>query len=79
MTVDECKRLLVKLAIRHGVPPKLISERLLSEDDKKDMLDGLISVDTLDCFVKVWKESGMCNYADGSGSFYKEFGRYLKG
>lgn len=75
-TVEECKKVLVKLAIRHGVPPKLISERLLSLEDKEDMLNGLVSLDALDCFVKVWKEYGMCNYADGTGAWYSRFSLY---
>lgn len=68
--------MLFKLAVKHGVPPKLISEKLLSKEDKEDMLNGLVSFDTLDCFVKVWKEQGMCNYADGSGKHYERFKLY---
>lgn len=75
-TVDECKKILVKLAIKHGVPPKLISDRLLSKDDKEDMLQELISFDTLDCSVKLWKEHGMCNYADSTGARYRDFNLY---
>lgn len=75
-TVDECKKVLFKLGIKHGVSPKLISERLLSKDDKDDMLQGLISFETLDCFVKVWKEYGMCNYSNGTGEWYIDFRRY---
>ena len=75
-TVEECKKTLVKLAIRHGVPPKLISERLLSQNDKDDMLSGFIPADTLDCYVKVWKQYGMCNYADGTGAWYSDFKLY---
>lgn len=76
-TVEECKRMLFKLAIKHGVPPKLISERLLSCDDKEDMLQGLVSFETLDCFVQAWKEYGMCNYADGTGKEYEHFREYI--
>ncbi len=76
-TVEECKKMLFKLAIKHGVAPKLISERLLSKDDKEDMLQGLVSFETLDCFVQVWKEQGMCNYADGSGKPYDNYRAYL--
>ena len=75
-TVEECKRMLFKLGLKYGVSPKLISERLLSKDDKEDMLQGLVSFETLDCFVKAWKEYGMCNYADGTGTWYSEFKRY---
>ncbi len=70
-TVKECKKLLFKLGIKHGVSPKLISERLLSKEDKNDMLEGLIPYEAIDTAVAVWKESGMCNYADGSGERYK--------
>lgn len=59
-----CKRMLFKLAIKHGVAPKLISERLLSKDDKEDMLNGLVSFETLDAYVQIWKEYGMCNYVE---------------
>ena len=76
-TVEECKKMLFKLAIKHGIAPKLISERLLSKDDKEDMLQGLVSFETLDCFVQVWKEYGMCNYADGSGKPYDHYRAYL--
>lgn len=76
MTLEECKKLLVKLAIRHGVPPKLISERLLSVDDKNDMLSGLLTFETLNYHVKLWKEYGMCNYADGTGARYSDFNLY---
>jgi len=77
-TVEECKKMLFKLAVKYGVPPKLISERLLSKEDKEDMLNGLVSFDTLDCFVKVWKEQGMCNYADGTGKWYEDFNLYRR-
>ena len=75
-TVEDCKRMLFKLAIKHGVAPKLISERLLSKEDKEDMLQGLFTFETLDCFVTVWKEYGMCNYADGTGKPYDDFRLY---
>lgn len=74
--VDECKSILFKLGLKYGVSPKLISERLLSKDDKEDMLNGLVSFETLDCFVDAWKEYGMCNYADGTGTWYSYFPRY---
>lgn len=77
--VEECKRMLFKLAIKHGVSPKLISGRLLSKEDKEDMLQGLFSWETLDCFVTVWKEQGMCNYADGSRKPYEHFDIYIGG
>lgn len=72
-TVQECRQMLIKSAIKFGVAPKLISERLLSEDDKNDMLAGLVSQTMLDCFVKAWKENGMCDYANGTEEVYSDF------
>lgn len=69
--VEACKRMLFKLAVKHGVAPKLISQRLLSKEDKDDMLEGLISFETLDCFVQMWKEYGMCDYANGTMKPYE--------
>ena len=73
---EKCKRMLFKVAMKHGVPPKIISERLLSKEDKDDMLAGEISYETLDAFVAVWKEYGMCDYANGSMAYYEHFNRY---
>jgi hypothetical protein len=75
-TVSECKSNLFKLGLKYGVAPKLISERLLSKQDKDDMLSGLVTAEMLDCFVREWREHGMCNYADGTGSWYSDFRRY---
>jgi hypothetical protein len=55
-TVEECKSMLFKLAVKHGISPNLISSRLLSKEDKENMLDGLISFETLDCMVQALKE-----------------------
>ena len=71
ITIQQCKSMLFKVGIKHGVAPKLISERLLSNDDKEDMLQGFITYELLDEFVKVWKEQGMFNYADGSMKLYE--------
>jgi hypothetical protein len=64
--------MLFKAAVKHGVSPKLISERLLSKEDKEDMLNGLVSFETLDCFITVWKANKMYNCSDGSGAFYSD-------
>ncbi len=74
--VEECKKILFKLAIKHGVAPKLISERLLSLQDKEDMLQGLVSFETLNCAVEMWLDNEMRNYADGSRKPYENFRMY---
>lgn len=71
LTTEQCKRKLFQIGIKLGVSPTLISTRLLSKEDKEDMLNGLISDESLECHVKVWMQYGMCNYADGSGTPYK--------
>lgn len=76
--MQECKRMLVRLAMKHQVPPKLISERLLSEEDKADMLSGEIAAQTLDCHIATWVEFGMCNYAEGELSQYELHRAYKK-
>ena len=63
MTIEECKSALFNLGIKLGVSPRLISERLLSKDDKDDMLNGLISLDELSIHCQVWLDNKMPDYA----------------
>lgn len=72
LTKEKCKRILFNLGIKHGISPALISQRLLDESDKEDMMNGLVPVDVLDLAVKVWKEYGMCDWAEGSGETYSK-------
>jgi len=51
----------------------LISTRLLSKEDKQDMLNGLIPIDCLLEHVKVWKQYKMPDYANGNTELYKGF------
>jgi hypothetical protein len=61
-TVAECKTMLIKAACRTGVPPNIISTKLLSPADKQDMLAGHLTQDELEAHVKVWKDMGMPRY-----------------
>ena len=54
------------------VKADLISTRLLSKDDKQDMLDGKLPIETLFLAVKIWRDTGMPNYTDGTGELYRE-------
>lgn len=65
LTTDECKRILFKVGLKLGVSPKLISERLLSDQDKCDMLSGEISIVELEASTEVWRDNGMPDYANG--------------
>jgi hypothetical protein len=71
LTKEQCQKNLFQLGIKLGVSPKLISTRLLSKEDKQDMLNGLIPDEALECHVKVWMDNGMPDYANGSDARYK--------
>jgi hypothetical protein len=58
LTEKECKSILFKLGIKYGVSPNLISTRLLSPEDKVDMMNGDVPLESLDLHVKLWKEGG---------------------
>ncbi len=68
----ECKSMIFKLAIKNGVSPKLIASRLLSHDDKQDMLEGIVTEPQLDTAIKCWQKLGMPNYACGNHETYKK-------
>ena len=53
-TKKQCQKKLFQLGLKYGVSPRLISTKLLSEQDKHDMLAGILSDEALDESVKVW-------------------------
>lgn len=65
-TREECKRILFKIGLNLGVSPALISTKLLSEDDKDDMVNGYLSINILEEYVKIWMQNGMRDYAHGN-------------
>lgn len=72
ISIDEAKKIIYKIGMKHGVSPKLISERLLSDLDKEDMLTGNLSIDALSNHTEVWKASQMPDYAHGKTHTYIE-------
>lgn len=70
LTIDECRKMISKVAWEIGVSPKLISTRLLSNEDKKDMINGDLPYDSLLCHAKVWKEQGLRDCASGKFDRY---------
>ncbi len=72
-TKEQCQRILFKIGINLGVSPKLISTRLLSSEDKEDMLSGVLVLDALELAVKAWRDAGMPEYANGKFEPYKPF------
>lgn len=57
-TTKECQTIVFKLSVKFGVPPREIMDKLLSDDDKKDMMDGVIDVETLEAHMDVWVKNG---------------------
>jgi hypothetical protein len=73
LSAEDCKRILSKLGFQIGVSPKLIAERLLSKEDKEDMMNGLLSIETLDVAIRAWINASMPNYALGDTRPYINF------
>lgn len=62
---EECKDIIRRLGKRLNVEPRLITTRLMSEEDKQDMREGNLPVKALECHIKVWMAAGMPDYAHG--------------
>ena len=60
-----CKAIIIRVARKLNVEARLITTRLMSEDDKNDMRAGLLPIEALEAHVKVWIENGLCDYAHG--------------
>lgn len=71
MTREQCQRKIFQISIKLGVSPKLISTRLLSKEDKEDMLSGLINDEPLETAVKCWMAAGMPEYSCGNTEQYR--------
>lgn len=65
LTKQQCQKKLFNLGIKLGVSPTLIATRLLSDDDKNDMLNGLVPDDSLEMAVKCWMDASKPDYAHG--------------
>lgn len=72
LTKEQCKSRIFKIAVKLGCPPNLIATRLLSEEDKVDMTEGLIGDECLEAHVKAWMDAGMPDYAHGSDIPYRK-------
>jgi hypothetical protein len=72
-TEQECKRILSKLGFKLGVSPKLIATRLLDDNDKQDMLEGVLTIVELEACIAVWQANGMPDYAHGLTEPYSPY------
>jgi hypothetical protein len=57
-----CKKIIRKIAVKYGIEPRLIAERLLSDDDKQDLRDGNLLLEALDLHIRVWISNGLPDY-----------------
>lgn len=73
LTEQQCKSIIFNLGIKYGISPARISLKLLSKEDKTDMLNGDIPLDCLDLAVKLWIEAGCPDYANGCSKPTRRF------
>ncbi len=71
LTKEDCKKMLSKVGFKLGVSPNLIATRLLSDEDKQDMLEGILTLDALAASVEVWRDMGMPDYAHNKTEPYE--------
>ncbi len=69
---ETCKAIIRRVAKRLGVEPKLITTRLMSDDDKEDMRQGNLPTEVLELHVKLWMDAGMPDYRHGKTIPLKE-------
>ena len=72
LSVEQCKDLLKIVGKMLCVRADLISTRLLSKEDKQDLMNGDIPIESLIAHVKVWRDNKMPDYANGKTEPYTE-------
>ena len=77
-TKEECQRILSKLGFKIGISPRLVSLRLLSNQDKQEMLEGKFSEENLEQHIRLWIQNGMPDYAQGKTIPYAQEQSHLK-
>jgi hypothetical protein len=63
-TKEQCKEIIKALGIEFNVSPRLISERLLNDFDKLDMMNEVLTIEALRCFISAWINAGMPDYVN---------------
>ncbi len=77
LSVEQCKDVLRTVGKMFCVKPEWISTKLLSSDDKEDMKNGELPIESLIAHVKVWVEHGMLDYVSPKFDVYEVFERRL--
>ncbi|CAB4127159.1 hypothetical protein UFOVP260_18 [uncultured Caudovirales phage] len=62
---DACKNIIRKIALKHKIELRLITTRLMSEEDKDDMRRGELPIEALNLHVEVWIKTGFPDYSHG--------------
>lgn len=62
---EQCKKLIFRVAMRCGVSPRLITTKLLSEQDKQDMRNGELPQEALTNHVEAFRDAGLPNRRAG--------------
>ena len=65
LSTDQCKSIIFKLGIKLGISPGLITTLLMDDNDKSDMINGLLTIVELECHIGTWMASGTPNYREG--------------
>jgi len=65
LTDKACKAIIMWVAKKFNVEAELITTRLMDENDKNDMRNGELPIESLECHVMAWKAAGMPDYAHG--------------
>lgn len=58
MNIKQCRSAIFNLGLKYGISPDSISKKLLSAEDKRDMISGDLTHDVLDLHVKLWVDGG---------------------
>lgn len=69
---DDCKQIIKMVCKKLCARPELVVTRLLSEEDKQDMRNCNLSIESLECHIKAWIDAGMPDYAHGKTETYYE-------
>lgn len=65
LTDAACKNIIISLARKLGINPRLVTTRLMSDEDKNDMRNGDVPIKMLELYLKLWIEEGLPNHREG--------------
>lgn len=78
LTDEQCKKIIKEIAMRACIRPHLITERLLSEEDKEDMRNGDLGAIEIKSHLRAWIKEGLPDYAHGKTDKLKKNERQIE-